>query len=124
MKLGGDGALRTSFGKVLDAQCTKFGFKINHTILSSAVRQGNHVMDQLASTSLKTNPIIQLGMVCMSQSKSIDPIQRKVNRLRSMPLRKGHQQRMMVRAIDAKVPFELGVRDRLHASKLNLRLSN
>ena len=41
-----------------------------------------------------------------------------------MPLRKGHQQGMMVRSIDAKVPFELGVRDRLHAAILNLRLSN
>ena len=29
-----------------------------------------------------------------------------------------------MRSTDAKVPFELDVRDRLHASNLNLRLSN
>ena len=30
----------------------------------------------------------------------------------------------MMRSTNAKVPFELSVRDRLHASVLNLRLSN
>ena len=81
-------------------------------------------MDQLACTSLKTDPTIQLCLICMSHSKSIYPIQRKVERLRSMPLGKCHQQRMMMRSIDAKVPFELGICDRLHATILYLRLSN
>ena len=31
---------------------------------------------------------------------------------------------MMVRSIDAKVPFEMRIRGRLHAAILNLRLSN
>ena len=123
-ELRGNGARRTSFGEVLNTQCTKLGFKIKHTILSRAVRDGNQVIDQLPCTILETNPLVQLRVVCTSHGKSINPVQRKVSRLRGMPLRKGHQQGMMMRSTDAKVPFELGVRDRLHASVLHLRLSN
>ena len=123
-ELRGNGARRTSFGEVLNTQCAKLGFKIKHTILSRAVRDGNQVIDQLPCTILETNPLVQLRMVCMSHGKSINPIERKVSRLRGMPLRKGHQQGMMMRSTNAKVPLELSVRERLHASVLNLRLSN
>lgn len=70
------------------------------------------------------NPSIRLNLNGLFHCKSITPVQWMLYDLRGMPFRKRHQQRMMVRSNDAEIPLEVCVRVRLHASKLDLRLSN
>ena len=75
-------------------------------------------------SGLKVKPNIKLNLKSMSHGKSINPVRGMLRCLRGMPLWERHQPWVMMGPMISKVPLKVSVGVRLHASILNLMLSD